>query len=270
MSGDEFDYSYGQKKVWRRWCWNRVCEKVGPHRKDKTVIYLAGPEDYDRREALQRGFKNRNIIAIDLSDENISTVRKQGGYGICDDLYHILLMWPEEWKIDVLIADFCQGISDHAGRLIHALNHCGSINHETVIWINLLRGRDPKSKEAREKWGNLMQQWSMSGNYKHRGEMWFWIFCTEMLRMANERGRYMVTPGNIGRRVQSLIDHMSPSFTSYRSTSNQFFDTIIFKNPFYLEGACKPLDVVPELTKAKQKISALRAVRTKATAGVSI
>lgn len=262
MSGDVFDYSYGQKKVWRKWCWNRLCEKVGPHRKDKTILYLSGPDDYDRKEGVQRGFKNSNIIAVDLSDENIDVVRKQGGFGLCDDLYHILLMWPYEWKIDVLIADFCQGISDHAFRLMHALIHCSAIHSETVIWVNLMRGRDPKSNYYREQYGALMTQWSFSGNNKHRGEIWFWMFMSEILRSAREGGHYRIERENCGDRVQALVDHMQPVTTSYKSTSNQYFDTIIFINPASIEGQCKPLEYVPELIKARQKISALKAIRT--------
>ena len=267
MSGDEFDYSYGQKKVWRRWCWNRVCERVGPHRKDKTVLYLAGPDDSDRNEALRRGFKNSNIIAIDLSSENILRVRQGGGLGVCEDLYNILLVWPHDSPIDVLIADFCQGLSDCAGQLIHALFNCPAIHNKTILWVNMLRGRDPKSNEDRAKWSKTLSSQSLSKNPKHRGELWFWIMYGELIqRLSGQYGKEFVKRWH-ENNLNPMLNHSQPLFTSYRSMSNQFFDTIIYRNPIFLDassGDRNQYKNYPELCTAKHKVAALRALRTMA------
>jgi|GEM_PF-6290577 len=269
MSGDSFDYAYGQKKVWRKWCWNRVCEKLGPHRKDKTVLYLAGSGDYDRREALQRGFKNNNLIAIDLSNKNISHVRRSGGLGVQEDLYNVLMVWPHDWRIDVLIADFCQGLSDCSAQLIHGIFNCPAIDNKTILWINMMRGRDAKSNEDRKKWAEILLRWSwsMTGNVKHRGELWFWIMYGEATRRLAEQWGQEKAEKYVHKYTNALVNHCQPQFTSYRSESNQFFDTIIYRNPFRLDtstGNHHEYKRYKELIAAKHKISALRAIRTMA------
>lgn len=151
------EYTSKQKENWRGWQWNRIVEKLcGPRNlgpagirnvlKDKTVLYLCGPDAFDREVALSHGFDDCNLIAVDTNADCIANVRRDGGLGITCTLGELLINWPADWKIDAVVADFCCGFEDASQGLPFALWRSPGIQAHTdtmpVVAVNLQRGRD--------------------------------------------------------------------------------------------------------------------------------
>lgn len=114
-------YDSGVKKTWRGWLHNRIEDLLMAPHSEATVLYLCGPDDFDREYAIARGFKNHNLIAVDLNEDNVRRVRKNGGLAICHDLTEVVASWPKDWPIDVVIADFCAGLNADTSRFAIAL-----------------------------------------------------------------------------------------------------------------------------------------------------
>lgn len=160
-------YEGGQKDTWRNWQWNRIVDKCllgkpGQWSKNnssekrrrlanKTVLYLCGPDDFDRAIALRHGFRNENIIAIDVESEHVELVRKNSGLAICADLNRVLMSWPADWTIDVVCADFCGNIGRSTLSLAFSLISRSIAREDelTTVSVNLQRGRElPKYMEV--------------------------------------------------------------------------------------------------------------------------
>lgn len=175
MSGVE-SYDHGRKHTWRGWQWNLIVNRLPELRdattfsardaalaaKDKIVIYLCGSRDFDRQCGLARGFLNHNMIAVDVSEANIRRIRRRGGLGICGRLEHIIARWPSDWHIDVIIADLCSGLSKQVDGLIGVMRCSQAVTDNTVIAMNLFRGRDEWANPFRETIDSLSFYWKCS------------------------------------------------------------------------------------------------------------
>lgn len=256
------EYIDASKDTWRGWKWNAIAhaalqfnDRLPPAERarrlsQKTVLYLVGPEDHDRRKALAKGFANHNLIAVDICQERIDEVRAVGGLGICGSLQNILLSWPQDWPVDVVDADFCGGLVNDIGELPFCFNLCRGAYAETVVSMNLLRGRDPHSNSTRENVRNttdwLARALSKSGAdiggvdlAKHRGVNWLTHLanCWGQVRDCaagvdsafDEKGRKGVL---ISERELSdwICNVWNPQLGSYRSkTSGQVFDSVVHR-----------------------------------------
>ena len=155
-------YYSGTKETWRGWKWNSIAhvaleydDRIPPSERarrlsQKTVLYLVGPEDFDRKKAMAKGFANHNLIAIDLVQERVDEVRRNGGLAIRGSLQTVLLNWPSDWLIDVVDGDFCSGLVNDIGELPFCLHGCRGMHEKTVVSLNLMRGRDAHSNITRE------------------------------------------------------------------------------------------------------------------------
>lgn len=161
MSGLD-SYTSGPKETWRGWQWNRVIERLGGVRpkmsdkeirialSDKVVLYLCGPDNIDGREAVKRGFSKANLFAVDICEDNIRRVRSEGGIGLVGRLEQIIINWKENLPIDVIIADTCSGFNEAVLDLTDAVVGSAATNQQTVLSINMKRGRDAGTNYIRE------------------------------------------------------------------------------------------------------------------------
>lgn len=148
--GSNMNYRVPRKKQWNRRSVNLICQKVGAHRSDKVVLYLAGPQDNDRTLLIQKGFREKNLFAVDWSEENIKNVRNSGGLGCSAKLSSVIAAWKSP-LIDVVIADFCSGYVEEVNDFLAAIMISNGMHRKTTILANFMRGRDPYSNDYRNR-----------------------------------------------------------------------------------------------------------------------
>lgn len=284
MSGLE-QYIGGQKATWRGWQWNSCVQRLpefdGMHidvRKrnnfikdvcsEKTVIYLCGPSDVDREHARRFGFRDENVIAVDLDPARTGGVTKNGHPVINSDLSSVVANWPDDWRIDLIVADFCCGFSRQATDFGLSLFASGAVSDRTVVSLNLLRGRDRASnlqrafiQSLRQVIADYDQSWGMIDvkHQSHRGACW-WEWCDiyngALLAMMSNNSKYKHVPADFDKlsfgeqlayyyRVsaewrQGRVLRSRYALTSYRSEANRanFMDTIVFRFWDRNQGFC--------------------------------
>lgn len=253
-------YKYGQKNQWRRWMWNRVAERT-KDRREKKVLYLAGPDAYDIGAASLRGFDTRNMIAVEREQNALRSLRAAGLLAIDGELCDVMEAWPQECSVGVVVADFCCGMEANiVNRIARQSAHFWPFVDATFCF-NFLRGRDASSSSDREMFSG---EWDRIENPLHRGEMFFQLYVGSIV--ANSFSAQKEFDGdwnNPSHKIESAFDVVTrlakPVFYSYRSTAgNQYFDSVVFKNiiadSFLITGseACKPkkqivsTDLIPQ------------------------
>lgn len=251
-------YSTLTKEHWRNWAWKqlgaRICAqgnarplswweanvkaRHGGRLKDKTVLYLVGPEDVDSEVACRIGFDRRNLIAVDINDENVKCARRNGGLAIRGNITDVLCSWPSDWPIHGVLADFCCGIGETA---LHFAIKAHTVKNGAFV-VNLQRGRDWAGH-----WTGIAEmasaQYGLSE--KHRGIAWLMHFFRWRLDVSySDAVRYMPT--------------VHPRFSSYRSmkSGRVYMDSVAITSlsDGYTATDCNE--------KVRRRISALRALRT--------
>lgn len=205
------DYKFGSKNNWRRWCWNRISERMIKPKPDCIVLYLAGAQDLDRPIAISHGFRAANLIAIERDGKSISMLREAGVLAINSDLESVCWSWAEP-AVEVLYADFCCGLTPKIVGLLAMLPFLPAFQ-DTTIMINLLAGR-----ELIPVFGNdNLTRANLSG--LHRGNAAMNINLTSAKDFLSHCG-YL-----IGDKLKQFVN-----WRSYKSTSGQRFDSTVFKN----------------------------------------
>lgn len=235
------EYTGKQKESWRGWMWNRIIERLPDYKpgmkngslqricRDKVAIYLPGPDDIDRRIAMTKGFRNENLIAVDICEDRIKAVRKAGGVGICGGLQNVLAEWKAKDHLDVVFADLCGGLNESEKKLW--LLASTALNGWGVFAVNLLRGRDKGSNALRS---GIKESCSRGyvGDYllgidptKHRG---FQAFAEIVMRLVPLHDGETVA--SVRNRRAYFIENINPIFNSYSSSgANQIFDSVVMK-----------------------------------------
>jgi hypothetical protein len=290
------EYIDSRKDTWRGWKWNSIAKaacnfnprlppsEVSRRLGDKTVLYLVGPEDHDRRKALAKGFANHNLIAVDVVQERIDEVRRAGGLGICAPLQQVILHWPHDWPIDVIDADLCHGFVSDVRALQFCMCYTPAVHTNSVVSLNLMRGRDQHSNEIRTLCKIAAEFIPKGAEHehdivKHRGSNWL-MNLTFFIHRMKGYGKY--PKGYIGiepETVRECFQAWKPAVNSYQSkTSSQYFDSVVHRWAFHIDGLSPdhPLwaslkDGCDDLMSpacannegVRERIAALRAVRTK-------
>lgn len=202
---------------------------------DAVVLYLAGKDDLDRREALRRGFKTWNLIAVDSDRDVVEKIRSQGGLAIHGDIFEILMSWKPEPKIDAVVIDLCCGCSDFIQHWFRRNWREGLVGEygKIVVSINMLRGRETKySREFSTM--NMFDSKVFGFNMrdKHRGKnLLASILSILSMWLENQIQKY----GErfiVDNAISAITDSLSPAFYSYRSTKTKapmMFDSVVFK-----------------------------------------
>lgn len=232
-------YKLGRKNNWRRWQWNRIAEILSCARRDALVLYLPAEEDLDRIVALQHGFRDSNLIAVDSSEHVVKTLRSQNRLAIHGRIEDVLFSWPRDWPLSVVIADFCQGFDRSARNFLVALVHA---DWDMTVSVNLLRGRE-NDKEQREVVAihrDQMEQWNLSESerqdnvHKHRGLMFFNCYFNSMCGwrgwLAGERyveGEEIRCDADFRERIFGGL-HKATTYKARYDGAVQKFDSVVF------------------------------------------
>jgi hypothetical protein len=231
VSAPKTGYKFGNKNQWRRWVWCRIAERLRGRAKDALVVYLAGQEDLDRANAVRKGFRASNLIAVDKSASVVGALRTSGALAIDADLIAVIEAWNPSRQIDVVLADFCCGFERPVVRaLIGALFSPHAFG--AVIVVNFLRGRDPSSNALRAALSLGLDD----ERQKHRGAMFVMAQCGYIAGSAVAERRGISTdqiPDDDAESMtimDALISNCRPALYSYKSSSGQVFDTVVFRN----------------------------------------
>lgn len=141
MSNQNTGYDNAQKNHWRRRVWNRFAEYSPKKPRESLALYLSGEDDLDRPIAIERGFRDENLIAVSRSQAAVDSIRANGGLAIKGDVYDVICAWPESIGVDVVHLDTCSPfMAKYAGDLwaIMVLRHL----RRSVICLNNVSGHD--------------------------------------------------------------------------------------------------------------------------------
>lgn len=206
-------YDSKRKESHRGWVWNRIAERTAVPVGECVVAYFPGPNDIDRGIALKKGFKNKNLIAVDLCEKNIENVRKTGGVGICSRMEEFIVMYNE--PLNAIYLDTCSGLS-FVSDFIKLREYSTCLQAGAVICYNLLRGRE--SKQSR-----LIGRDSF-GDTKHRG--------LQALSLECSKWDYSTHELSLSEKPAGLInDTANPRIASYRSGKALMMDSVVFNLP---------------------------------------
>lgn len=296
-NGADKDYNGREKNHWRRWQWNRIVENLkATNRRPQNaiVLYLAGIENLDMQEAMRRGFMKENMIAVDKVGKVVDALRASGTLAICSDLNSALWSFPLNLKLDVVVADFCAGIQVDQWSAVHALTLIGQAE-DCILSVNLQRGRDPESGEARE----AMQSSDRFKKYassiglsdKHRGLLLHQIQWNNFWSRMNKTIHEKLGEMDVAFWDRVKIKHQKygeskglPAFSSYRSRTISesgretavFFDSAVYRPPTtssytrFVSGKAVEIESTDSfknlrehLNKTVKSLTAISAVRTK-------
>lgn len=135
------NYKTGTKNNWRRTCWNEITKRV-KNKNKATVLYLAAEQDLDRREAVRRGFRSNNLIAVDMRLEVVERLRKNNKIAVHGKIEHVAAAWGD---VDVVYCDFCCGLTHDAAMGVSNLLLLPFIKDDCVFLFNFQRGRETKN-----------------------------------------------------------------------------------------------------------------------------
>ncbi len=236
MSIGRESYKFGSKNNWRRRVWNEACKRLISQNKKLSeckILYLPGPEDIDGKIAIEKGFKPWNLFCIERENDIINKLRYNHVNVIHGDINQVLSYWDIDDSIDFCFADFMCGIHNTSYRFLQNLLTTDALSKESVIAVNLLRGRDIK----------------LDGNYSiHRGDRFFVLLLEYYYQKIFSKSIYdnLNADKNFVLHVNNYIN---PLFLSYRTESkNTFMDSVIFN-----WDLCTPLNQRSRIKKEKIK-----------------
>lgn len=251
------DYRSNTKDNWRRWQWNRICSNFNNNVRTRSVVYLCGPTPEDMNIAVEKGFARRNLVAVDVDAACITSTRRQGGLAVQADLIQVLNQWNDK-PIDVIVADFCCGLSDSVEKTMHCLSFLPHVirDGETIVSCNMQRGRDPHSNHLRSHLDKLPAcvLRELPAVRLHRGQqLMLSLIANTMVFLWNQA---VDVPESF---AIELMRFMNPQFRTYRHRK-VLMDTVIF-NPYVL--ATNRLPAIARSARTTRRLAALKAVRNR-------
>ena len=105
------NYDFSQKRHWRRTVWNGIRERLEKPVREALVLYLAAEQDEDREIALQKGFREENLIAVDRRLHVVDSLRAQRRLALHGDVIDVASNWNPAVEVDAVALDFCCGLS---------------------------------------------------------------------------------------------------------------------------------------------------------------
>lgn len=235
------NYKTATKNNWRKQCWNEIARRVS-NKKNAVVLYLAAEQDLDRGEAIRRGFRAENLIAVDLRQTVVDSLRSRGKVAIQGRIEHVACAWHD---VDVVYADFCCGFTREAMRAVEMLNLFPFVKDDCVFLFNFQRGRESK---AAGEWIREFQGLYEDGasqfvkNPKNRAQLAIaWMQSMLMLHDKNNKTEVMQTNDHTavlyvehttikGVSMPDIVTKKANPITiSYRSSAAKglYFDTLI-------------------------------------------
>lgn len=247
------NYKFGTKNNWRRWAWNEATKRLkesGKSPRNAVVAYLAGPQDIDRKIAIEKGYDNRNLIAIDNDLSVVKSIREKKCLAFHGNIEDFIDAYDYDPEIDILIVDYCCGVTYNVAMLTYSLiYHTLSTKNITII-ANFLRGRDKIGAHEGKKIKT-----------KHRGEIFFKIYTDTIFDFLNKDNNAYDISDKIKNNCNAI-------FNTYKSGEKTIMDSVILTIlPFGYFLRKQNIDPQKdnkdkEIINAKRQIAALKAHRT--------
>lgn len=251
-------YDSEEKKKSRRIVADYLFKHI-PLPSQATVLYLPGPNDYQRKSLLNYGFRNENIFGVDLG-ANVQAVRDRGAYCIKGSLADVIENWPTHRPIDVILADLCCGLGKGAYDVAHAIAaHNFKCETPIVVYFNMQRGRDMDSNPIRNQ---IHEQGALRNikqtDHKHRGLLMLTSLVNTTATIYTKDG----LNDHMGGGQQLFIEmfrEMHCQYSSYRGT-RVVMDSVLFR----WHRLMRTYPIEPN-KKVVQKIAATLATATRRT-----
>jgi len=249
-NGHKVDYGFFTKKLWREWAWKQARKRVianGVNPKDAIVLFLPGEKCLDVPIAKKNKFQFHNMFAVERDRVTIKNLRKKGINVISADFAEVLQNWVGPPLIDVIMADYCCGLTRLTANLTGALYASPTTKKGTVAIVNLLRGHDPLISAWRKVITDDSKylDYGMSADIskknrtafikeKHRGRMFYSLYMSGWVTQFIEENNLS---GKDGPAILKFYFGMSflslPKFKSYKSKhGNTMMDSVAFSLPF--------------------------------------
>lgn len=173
--------------------------------------------------------------------------------------------WSNKNPIDIIDADLCCGFTDSIRKLMIRMICSNGIAENTILSINLMRGRDKATNTIRE----IIKK-DYETEDKHRGKIfhaWFvrqWTY--ELLTMREKD--YELSEENYNDFMKLTNTSMRinpPNFASYKSINNKtIMDSTVFVfEKLYLENILKKDEGDKSVVRQIAAIKAWRTMRLK-------
>lgn len=290
-------YDNGPKNTWRGWQWNEIVKHLPEFKwrhgfdvrkmnnqdrrvcAGKNVLYLRGPEDKDVEHALRRGFREGNLIAVDINEANVRLAKQAGQQAVCGKLQDVISEWGNGDPIDVVVADMCCAFNGGAIEMLYSLLTARCIDNRSVVSVNLQRGRDSVTDTVFKERCDI-----------HRARRWWLAYALEVIEhnyraehgslrdmLLDENGRASEDNPFVKKVLEGFRAATLPEYYSYRASPQKpFMDSVVMS--WIRINLTRP-DAIPELPrdgwrsrgtdylskrriKTKRRIAAMRAVHT--------
>lgn len=263
------NYKFGRKNNWRRTVWNEIARRTN-NKRNSRILYLAGEQNLDAEVAEQKGFDRRNMIAVEMDAERMKKLRQSGVTVIHENLIEVLNSWPNNHKVDVIVADFCFGFNSDAYELYDMLQNPALV--DSVLLVNFQRGRDPSTNSLR----NFLDQVGGSEIInKHRGKAFAYAHAWESAQVLVtgkdsgwDKGRFFKSSLGNDPRFNYFFGLnqklMNCSFYSYKG-SRVYMDSVLLQHIARHVPKEKrlPYEQLEQSKEIKQKCIAALAVQTR-------
>lgn len=284
-SGATKDYRFGQKNHWLRTTWNQILNRTAGLEQTQPILYLAGPDDNDRRVAIDKGVPSHNLIAIDRDRCNIDKIKQSGCSAIQARAENVLRTWPTNRKVCGVVLDFCSGLEQRyfldLREPLARTPFAGA-----VILLNFQRGRDKSSEDMRERLNrgpgflSILRRLpqsvrflsDMSVDNKNRAAMFMYMLTHDLAYGCLKTIGIDPTsqPKHLpeySRLFQNALFLFKPVFISYQSGA-LVFDSVVFTQFHMPDGTGIQTDIEDSIDYGKdeslaRRISATLAVRTR-------
>jgi len=136
-----------RKRHWRRKMANRVLRLADKAAlKNRTFLYLSGEADHDRRVFLQKKVPERRLLIVEQDKQVADRLRKSGKTVANCKLDQALLAHSD--PLSVVWADLCCTLcGSPAATVFNALTMSSGVVENTVVMLNVMRGRDAGAPE---------------------------------------------------------------------------------------------------------------------------
>jgi|3_EtaG_2_1085321.scaffolds.fasta_scaffold02708_6 hypothetical protein len=265
-------YKFGRKNNWRRWSWNAIKERLPVSPINAVGLYLAGSDDLDRPVAISKGFKEENLIAVDVNALAVTKLRKQKRIALNLEISHVIGNWRNP-KLSFVSADLCSGLTAHSENLLKSFLYSTGVEDHCVIALNMLRGRD--DTDWLKYYKNKLSTCDRNSFFEasrdlvpnpfgqielHRGVAVVLTLMDVFMNLAKKTSLLSEDKSTSIRQMSGILIKMNPTFNSYKS-KKLTMDSVVFVWP--LHGPW--LDYKPKTQKdtaAKRQIAAMKAIRT--------
>lgn len=172
--------------------------------------------------AIEKGFQDHNLIAVERDGKSIHALRSKKVLAINGDIVDVLFFW-EGLRVNVLFADFCCGYTPEINIFVKKLLPYNTFFTDCIVVLNLMRGR--------ENW--------QDGNDFLRGHRRSTIAYSQYVDsvvgfLAKAKNLTFPSPEETPQWADEIARWFKawcqPWATSYRSNSGQVFDSIIWRN----------------------------------------